>query len=138
MLFSIPFVANVFRNIVENEPLDLTLLVVAAVTCILGSTMQISHKNLDQKKKHKPLIYKTEVLAIYITGIVIGMIAYMIGHKHKEIVYTMLIGVFGSYMSLDLFHGLRVAMIALLKKLPDAIIQYYLNIKDQSKDPDEK
>ncbi|NNE33222.1 MAG: hypothetical protein HKN40_12725 [Winogradskyella sp.] len=130
MIFVAPFVVNLFRNLSGGETIDLVLMVVAATTSFFGSTLQIAHKNLAQKKNHKPLIYKIEVFAIYVTGITFGIIAYFVGDKYQEILYTMLIGIFGSYMSLDIFRGLKVAVVVLLKKLPDAIIQYYLNSKN--------
>ena len=130
MVFSIPFVVNLFRNVTGSEAIDLTLLTVAVVTCAVGSSMQITHKNLSAKKQHKPLIYKVEVAAIYITGIAFGIIAYFVGERYRETVYTALIGIFGSYMSLDLLKAFKIAFLALIKKLPDAIIQYYLNSKN--------
>ena len=128
MVFAAPGLVNLFRSFSGSEPLDLNLLVVAAVSCIVGSTMQISHKNLAQKKEHKPLIYWTEVIAIYVTGIVFGFAAYFVGEKY-ELWVSMTVGTIGSYLSLDFFSYLRNRLPKFLDTIFEAIIRSKINDK---------
>ena len=134
MIFSAPAVYAVYQNIVYDVDIDITLFVVAIVTSLVGSTMQITHKNLELQKKGDGSISGAEIWAIYITGLVFGMIAYFIGYEKKNIFYAMLIGIFGSYMSLDLFTAIKKATLYLAEKLPDIIVEQYLKSKNDNDD----
>lgn len=138
MIFSAPALISLYENLVYGTEVDFTIVIVAIVTSLVGSTMQITHKNLDQKRKNEPIISKFEVYAIYITGVVFGILAYYVGHEKSSLLYTMLIGIFGSYMSLDLFKYGKAAVITLIQKLPDALLQYWFNQKSNSNDKDNK
>lgn len=130
MVFSAPALMSVFQNIVYNTPVDLTMVIVAVATSLVGSTMQITHKNLDLKKKKEDSISSAEIYAIYITGIVFGLIAYMVGQEKKNLLYTMIIGVFGSYMSLDLFAVIKTTILKGIPKIFDALIDNYVSKKN--------
>ncbi len=138
MIFSAPAFVSVYENLVYGTQIDFTIVIVAIVTSLIGSTMQITHKNLDQKRRQLPVISKLEIYAIYVTGVVFGILAYYVGQEKSNLLYTMLIGIFGSYMSLDLFKYGKAAVISLLQKLPDALLQYWFNQKSNSTDKDNK
>lgn len=132
MIFTLPAATAIYRNLVNDIELDFTLVIIAIVTSLVGSTMQITHKNLDMKKKGMKNITSVEIYAIYVTGVVFGMISYLVGHEQKNLLYAMIIGVFGSYMSLDLFKGIRIAVLAIVKQLPEIVIEHYLKSKGKS------
>ena len=117
------------KSLFGTHGIDLVLVVAAVVTSIVGSTMQITHKTLNTNVSNK------EIVAIYTTGIAIGILAYIVGDLKENIIYTMLIGVFGSYMSLDLFKYAKAAVLAIIQKSPDF---FWEMVREKLKSRDEK
>lgn len=118
MIFSLPlFFSMVFQSSAELD-IDLVLVVVALVTSAIGSSTQITHKNLKKSISIK------EISAIYTTGVMVALMAYFLGVWQNNLVIAALASVFGSYMSLDLFEGMKKAVIGILGVFPKAFEMY--------------
>lgn len=111
--------------------LQTLFLIKSIVSSLMGSMLQVSHKKLERDVKNN------EVWAVYITSFCIMMLSYMIGTHYESKVMTMLIGVVCAYISLDLFKGVKVLLNAIIKKLPDEILELLLRKYLDKKDKDE-
>ena len=130
--FLITAFIDILRNLSEGTPdeIDLIYVVVALVCSFVGSSVQITHKTLRR------VVHNKEIVAVYVTGIMISIMAYFVGVQTEKVMYVALIAVFASYMSLDLFAGLKKAILAIVAILPDAFrqyIKYKMGLKDDDK-----
>jgi uncharacterized membrane protein YfcA len=115
-------------NLLELQTL---FLIISVVSSLMGSMLQVSHKKLERDVKNN------EVWAVYITSFCIMMLSYTIGLHYESKVITTLIGVVCAYISLDLFKGVKVLLNAIIKKLPDEILELLLRKYLDKRDKDE-
>ncbi len=114
------------RAKIEHDDIDLVLIFIALVCSMVGSSVQVVHTNLERGISTK------EIVAIYVTGVMIALLAYIVGMS-QTLIYAALIAVFGSYLSLSLFKSIKKAVVAIINILPDVFKEYLrqkLNIKN--------
>lgn len=117
-LCTLPAVVNIFENAVTDKyEFDLVLIFVSLVCSFVGSSVQLVHKNLETKIELK------EILAVYVTGLMVALAGYFLGEYTKKLFITALATVFASYMSLDLFASGKKASLYFVSKLPDTLLE---------------
>lgn len=130
--FVIPAFFDVFNKSSQGQyDYDLVLVMVAIVTAVVGSTVQISHKNLEKA------ILKREVFAIYTTSMMVAIISYFLGVWTEKLVVTALVSSVASYMSLELFETIKKAILTITNGLPSLWEGYWRSkykIKDDDRD----
>lgn len=119
----------------NKQEIDLVLLFVSLVCSIVGSTVQVAHKNLEAK------ILIKEVLAIYATAFIVTIIGYgagiyINGTYIKKMFWVAVITAIVSYMSLDLFNMVRISSINIVSWIPEAF-KIFVKSKYNLKDNDE-
>jgi len=116
------------RSKIEHDDIDFVLIFVALVCSIVGSSVQVVHTNLERGISSK------EIWAIYVTGVMVAILSYIVGMS-QTLIYAALIAVFGSYLSLDLFRGVKRSILAIVSIFPDVFREYLkqkLNLKDKN------
>lgn len=131
-VFYLPAMIDIFSKISKGDyDFDLVLILVALVTSAVGSTVQISHKNLEKN------ILKKEVFAIYSTSIMVAIISYFLGVWTNKVFVTALVSTIGSYMSLELLKSIEGAVKGILNIAPE-LFKMFVKSKFNLKDDDDE
>ena len=121
-----------FLDLYQNTQLtgeikvNVTLLVVAIITSVMGSSVQVAHTNLEKK------IRFAEVFAIYISGIFVAYFSYELGYYYNSFALTGVSSAILSYISIEFILTFKNSVIfvlkAVTKKLPDVIVEVLRNL----------
>ena len=130
MIFVYIATYDVFQSLSTGNNIDMVYILVALICSFVGSSVQVSHKNLERG------ISKKEVWAIYVTSVMVAIMGYFIGDYTKRILWVALFSVFVSYMSLDLFKAAKKAVLGIVGFLPKAFWMY-VKFKYPTNRPDE-
>jgi DNA integrity scanning protein DisA with diadenylate cyclase activity len=109
------------------DDIDFVILWIGFIASIVGASLQIAYKNLK-----KPILLK-EVFAIYVSAFMVTLISYAAGLYWQKPIITALIASFASYMSLELFEGLKTTILRIVSHLPTVFKDFFkarYNLKD--------
>lgn len=117
----IPFSLSMLHTFQETGKVNLTLCFVFLVCAVVGSSTQLAHKNLDHD------ISRKEVIAVYVTAFMVAIMGYAGQMYSGETLISAVATVFASYMSLELFDGLKKAVSGIINRIPSVFweIMYY-------------
>lgn len=110
------------------DDIDFVILWIGFIAALVGASLQVAHKNLN-----KPIESK-EIVAIYVGAFMVTLISYASGMYWQKPIITALIASFASYMSLELFEGLKKSLLSIVRFIPDLfkdIIKSRYNLKDK-------
>ena len=117
----IPFSFHILRTLQGAENINVTLVFVFLVCAMVGSSTQLAHKNLDHD------IGKKEILAVYVSAFMVAFMGYAGQMYSGETLLSAVCTVFASYMSLELFDGLKKAINGIIMRIPNVFweLMYY-------------
>ena len=93
---------------------------------------QLAHKNLEHD------ITRKEILAVYVSAFMVAFMGYAGQMYSGETLLSAVSTVFASYMSLELFDGLKKAVSSIIKRIPNAFweLMYYKYERRKREDKD--
>ena len=131
MVFLIPGVYAIVEGIFTPVSLDVVAVVVSFSAAIVGSSLQLSEKQMIKQ------LTKAEIVYVYIAGTVIAILSHGVWYWKENFWYLGVTAVIFSYMSLDILPAIRKAILKIVAFLPDIFRTYLLsklNTPNEKKD----